>query len=307
MRRETLQVVAQPKLPRPAVQQYLGPQAGPSDLIGRIASRHLMTTCPDCSFGIAPGGEYCHCDNGHKRRELDQRRANEAKVREELRAAKLAVEARESGQKAIPRRMRGFTFDSYMLAIQRNFQDGDQTKHDALLSCREYARNFSLMDRGAPVFNLVMVGDVGTGKTGLAIPILKAGIAQGLRVAYVDFSVFISECHAAELRDKERSILNLCELDLVALDDLGTTKRQAGGVLKAEAPDTIRIATQIIDYRMQRFLPTIITSNLDVTGLAAQFDPRLASRLIESSAVLWIGGRDMRIDSKLAPGEARRL
>ena len=80
--------------------------------------------------------------------------------------------------------------------------------------------------------------------------------------------------------------------------DMGTAERKYGDKLKSESPDAIRVATQIINYRVQRFMPTVITSNLDIAGISEQFGQRLASRIVESSATLWVGGRDMRLDTQ---------
>lgn len=262
-----------------------------------------MPCCPNCSFGIAANGEFCHCDSGQKRADLDKRRLQELQVQAELRHTQAVAIGR--GEDTIPPKMRGFTFHSYRAAISRRFSDGDQSKSEALSMCIEYSGNFHLLVNSSPAFNLIMTGNVGTGKTGLTVPILKAGIKAGMSAGYIDFTIFMSRCHAAELNEKEKSILNVSALDILAIDDLGTAERSTNGKLKPESPDAIRVATQILNYRIQNMLPTLITSNLGVDGLSTQFGDRLASRLIESSFTVWVGGRDMRLDN--VPSSPPRL
>lgn len=255
---------------------------------------------------MLPNGGYCDCENGQKRQDLDRRRKNDIAVREELRRATVQKNIQHRIE-TVPPRMRPFTFESYMLAIRRSFTDGDASKLEALEACRDFAAKMQLEIAGMPKHNLLLVGEVGTGKTGLSIPILRQGIQDGLRVAYMDFTVFMSECHAATIDDKEQAVMSMCKLDLLVIDDLGTAERRYGDKLKPESPDAIRVATQIINYRVQRFLPTVITSNLDIAGINEQFGQRLASRIVESSATLWVGGRDMRLDSQPQVGRPKRL
>ncbi len=225
-------------------------------------------------------------------------------VRDELRRAEARRKAKDRFD-SVPPKMRPFTFESYYMALKRNYGDGDDSKMEALTTCKEFAAHFRVEWMGLPRYNLLMVGNVGTGKTGLTIPVLKSAVEAGSRVAYIDFTVFMSECHAADLNDKEASIQNVSKLDMLVIDDLGTAERLNGGKLKTESPDAIRVATQIINYRIQYLLPTIITTNLDLNGLTEQFGQRLASRIVEASAVVWVGGRDMRLDAQPQIGRPR--
>ena len=248
---------------------------------------------------MAPNGDYCTCGMGESRRDLDARRKEEQQVQQELRAAALLQKRSSVTTDGIPAKFKPFTFESYRAAVSRNYGDGDDSKIEALGIVTQYSRNFHVLNfEKQPIYMLLMTGSVGTGKTGLTIPVLKAGIKAGLKVSYIDFALFMSECHASDLQTKERAILNLCSLDLLVIDDLGTAERTNGSALKPEAPDTIRVATEIVNARIQNFRPTIITTNLDAAGLGYQFGLRLASRLFESSVTVWVGGRDMRRDGQ---------
>ena len=74
--------------------------------------------------------------------------------------------------------------------------------------------------------------------------------------------------------------------DLILLDDLGA---QVFRDWQRE------ILTLLIDRRYRDNKQTLITSNLDLDGLAATLDARAASRIAEMCAVIRFDGKDFRV------------
>jgi DNA replication protein DnaC len=120
-------------------------------------------------------------------------------------------------------------------------------------------------------------GDVGTGKTSLAMLVSRTAIEAGHSVAIYSLPRLLAEIKETYDRDSDDSYMRLfrrlCAVDLLHLDDLGV-ERSTDWVLEQ--------LYSIVNERWQDRRSIIVTSNLvDMDELRAQIGFRTVSRLIE--------------------------
>lgn len=168
-------------------------------------------------------------------------------------AARGRERAREARwHRAIPQRFHRVTVDFYSPAVR-----------DAL---NEWAADTAGR-------NLVLFGPVGVGKTGAAIAACRRASDDGLEVRF---------CPVVEMLDMLRpggppdAFDAMIDVDRLIVDDLGSEKPTdwTGERLYA-----------LLNRRWLDQRPTIATTNLDPTALAAHIGERLYSRLVGNDAV----------------------
>jgi DNA replication protein DnaC len=125
---------------------------------------------------------------------------------------------RQLGRTGIPKRFRGVSMD------RRPICDLDPT---ILAEIRRYVRNIdeNLGDGRGLWFH----GDVGTGKTSLAMLVSKAAHDAGHGIAVYSVPSLLAEIQGTYEESSSRSYLSLfnqlCRVDLLQLDDLGAERR----------------------------------------------------------------------------------
>ncbi|MDW7998453.1 MAG: ATP-binding protein [Thermodesulfovibrio sp.] len=137
---------------------------------------------------------------------------------------------------------------------------------------------------------LLIVGNVGVGKTHLACAIANELIKNGV------FSLFY---FVPDLLDELRNsyddgndidlIHEIMNVSVLFLDDLGSER------LTEWAQEKI---LQIINYRYSNSLPTVITSNLRAKELEERIGKRLYSRIMGMNEEILIFGEDYRLKEK---------
>lgn len=153
-------------------------------------------------------------------------------------------------------------------------------------SCRNYAENFS---GNSP--SILMIGKTGLGKTHLSLAIAKTVVEHGFGVVYVPAQRLCSNLeHEHFSRDGgDGTYKKYSECDLLIIDDLG-----------AEFPTQFTAAAigNLINDRLCRKMPTIISTNLGANELKTKYSERTASRLLgEYKAIMFIG-KDIRFAKK---------
>jgi DNA replication protein DnaC len=136
-------------------------------------------------------------------------------------------------------------------------------------------------------------GDVGTGKTSLAMLVSKAAIDRGHSVAIYSVPHLLADIKETYEEGSGRSYMELfrrvCGVDLLHLDDLGTEKRTEW---------VLEQLYSIVNERWQNERSIILTSNItDFDELREQVGTRTVSRLTEicgEDRIIPIMGRDFR-------------
>ena len=138
-------------------------------------------------------------------------------------------------------------------------------------------------------FDVMLTGKPGTGKTHLATAVLKQIIDNGTPQCYfVSIPVMvmqINEAYRDDIGQSPQSIINrMSSYKVIVLDDLGAEK----------ATENVKtVVYQIINDRLERQHPTIITTNCGIGDIASNYNERIASRL-KSYTVLTLAGKDNR-------------
>jgi DNA replication protein DnaC len=134
-------------------------------------------------------------------------------------------------------------------------------------------------------------GDVGTGKTSLAMLVSKAAIDNGRSVAVYSVPHLLADIKRTYEEGSGRSYIELfrrlSEVDLLHLDDLGTEKRTEW---------VLEQLYSIINERWQNERSIVVTTNIsDLDELREQVGERTVSRLTEiCGPAVPIMGRDLR-------------
>jgi DNA replication protein DnaC len=227
---------------------------------------------PACELGVCDGTGFI---------EIDELTARPCECRA-LRAKR--KQSRRLGT-GIPKRFRGVGFDRQPIADM----DPALTR-EIRLFVRDVNTN---LDKGR---GLWLFGDVGTGKTSLAMLVSKAALDAGRSVAIYSMPRLLSDIKETYEDRSEQSYMELFErvvgVDLLHIDDLGAEKR-TDWVLEQ--------LYSIINERWQEQRSIIVTTNLvDVDELREQIGPRTVSRLHEMCDLIPIMGRDRRMQQHAA-------
>lgn len=199
----------------------------------------------------------------------------------ECRAAR-ARRARSLGSSSvIPRKYRGVSFDRAPVTTLDSA---------AVRQVRDYIRQ--LPDKLAKGKGLWFVGDVGTGKTTLAMLVSKAALDAGHSVAIYSVPHLLAEIRDTYDRDPgERSYIDFFErlaaVDLLHLEDVGAEK-QTDWVLEQ--------LYSLINERYEEERSILVTTNLPFEKLEEQIGQRTASRIVEMCGdPVTLYGEDRRI------------
>ncbi|MBE6855321.1 MAG: DNA replication protein DnaC [Ruminococcus sp.] len=229
----------------------------------------LHYSCEKCDDTGYCGNENCACLN----RELSRIAAAELN-----RHAQLALSS-----------FSDFSLDYYRSGGASCYE----TMERILQFCRGYAANFSL---SSP--SLLMMGMTGLGKTHLSLAIANEVIAAGHQVIY---DSVINLLHTVEREHFGRSEGNTLETllgcELLIIDDLG-----------AEFDSGFYVSTvyNIINTRLNRGLPTIISTNLTHEAVQKKYEERIVSRLFACYTCLQFQGKDVRMQIQIEKQSRRR-
>lgn len=147
--------------------------------------------------------------------------------------------------------------------------DSYEGKPQIIAACRSCAAN---------PFDLVLTGDTGTGKTHLAVGVLRELVRNG-RIRYADDARFvpvpelladIRACYRPGGPDERDIMDRYSRLKYLVLDDLGAEKTSEWSI------STLYL---IIDRRYRDMRPTIVTTNLSMKEIPAILGQRISSRL----------------------------
>jgi DNA replication protein DnaC len=182
------------------------------------------------------------------------------------RAARIAGARTRSLSGRIPRRYRGVSFDRPPVS------DLIRTAPDQIRSVRRYVR--AIEDNLASGRGLWIQGDVGTGKTTLAMLVSKAALDTGRSVAIYSLPRLLNLLR--ESMDSQEGKLDfmdrLTAVDLLHIDDLGA-ENQTDWVLEQ--------LYSIVNARYEAERAIVATTNLMPDELSERLGARTVSRLVE--------------------------
>jgi DNA replication protein DnaC len=180
----------------------------------------------------------------------------------------------------LPKRFREVSFEREPVA----------SMNDALLrEVRTYTRAIAQrLDEGRGIW---FIGDVGTGKTTLAMLISKAAMEADRTVAIYSLPRLLALLRDTYDDDAQFSlnelIDRLCAVDLLHIDDVGAEQSSAW---------VLEQLYTIVNTRYEDGKALVLTTNLDQEGLVDQIGPRTVSRIYEICGMpLPMHGADHRV------------
>ncbi|MBE6732071.1 MAG: ATP-binding protein [Ruminococcaceae bacterium] len=149
--------------------------------------------------------------------------------------------------------------------------------------CKSYAENFSLHSD-----SLLFMGSTGLGKTHLSLAIAGVVISKGFGVVYGSAQSFASMIERERFKEIENEDVatTLISADLLILDDLG---------VEFQSPYVTSVLYNIIDSRIMKNAPTIISTNLSIEDIKKKYSERLVSRILGGFSRINFYGKDIRL------------
>lgn len=179
-----------------------------------------------------------------------------------------------------------FTFDTFDLTYYPDASDGKNDfnvrwhMEKVFSHCKNYAADFRHADT-----SLLLLGKTGLGKTHLALSIANAVIEQGFGVIYdTAQNVFMRMEDEYFGRSEKKYTFSVFDCDLLILDELPDFA----------SPFAVNALYNIINTRMLRHKPMIVSTNLTENELVSRYGERIFSRLIGQFTLLKFFGNDIR-------------
>ncbi len=176
------------------------------------------------------------------------------------------------------------SFDNFSLDYYKEGAEREQMRCN-LTAAREYAETF-LPGRSG---NLLMLGPTGLGKTHLSTAIARRVIERGFDVRYESAQNIISAYEHDRFHsgrgDTEFQADSYEHCELLIMDDLGT---------EFQTSFSLSCLYNLINTRLNRGLPTVISTNLSAADIRSRYDDRIASRLLGHFRPLVFAGSDIR-------------
>jgi DNA replication protein DnaC len=225
-----------------------------------------------CAFGLCDGSGFVIDDASNT--------ASDCRCRPQ----RLSRARARSLEAVVPRRYRGVSFDRAPVT---------EMPEPVVTEVRRYVRHVEQR------LDEWLVGDVGTGKTTLAMIISRAALDAGRTVAIYSLPRLLNLIRQAI--DSEQGMLDyldrLSAVDLLHIDDLGAEKTTEW---------VLEQLYSIVNARYEAQRAIVATTNLMPDALAAQIGERTVSRLEEMCGhPLALFGEDRRVQVRHGGAETR--
>lgn len=217
--------------------------------------------------------EYCVCPEAAARRERDDA------LRAELRQlAEHLVQTREVERlwkgAQIPERFNGLTLATYPATAETQV---------ALRAAERFLDH-------PRYWCLTLSGGYGVGKTGMGIGIVRQGAERQIAGLFVKAPELLRQIKATYSKNSDTSedevLRSLQTVRLLVLDDLGAEHGSDAWVKS--------LLFQVLDYRHDALLKTVVTTNLDLNGLAKHLGDRNWARYREDTKFVTVSGPNLR-------------
>jgi DNA replication protein DnaC len=244
--------------------------------------------CAKCQDYVwAYPGPYCECKSGDACEILWREYLASVEQGRKQRFRKLQEQLKKAGGFVIPERYKDYTPKS--LAKEYGMTVYNQKK-----GAIEQIMNWA--DDKAEKPGMVLSGDFGTGKTALALWAMSRRIRQTheapLLIRYADFIGSIQETYNRNSDVSRRELISGAQsAEAMMLDDFGEVGLPLG---QQASNDKQTILLEVLDYRTQNDLPTLIVTNLTIARMMAQFNGAIIGRLTELCALVEMGGKNLR-------------
>lgn len=142
--------------------------------------------------------------------------------------------------------------------------------------CKEYAEKFD--GTGSGIF---MTGATGLGKTHLSLAIANRVIERGYSAIYGSVPELLRMLNNEQFGRSDKDTMSLltgCEL--LILDDLGAENT---------TEYSLSLLYEIINARVNRSIPMIVSTNFNTKELKAQYNDRICSRLLSMDILEFVG------------------
>ena len=170
----------------------------------------------------------------------------------------------------IPRKYRGVSFDRPPVSDMAT----SRAQAPVYNAVKEFVERID--ERLAAGEGLWLMGDVGTGKTTLAMLVSKAAVEAERTVAIYSLPLLLARIRRTYEAEAGEGYLEFFErltsVDLLHVDDLGAEKRSDWVLEQLYA---------IVNERYEAQRSIVVTTNLDQAALEEEIGPRTVSRLVE--------------------------
>lgn len=282
-------------------------QGGLGELVAVVLSPSGVPQVVEDAEGrqVTTWEQRCPCPDGQGHLlELARARRDAA---ERYRARRVAARA---GRAEIPRLYRGLTVESWATRARTALAQAgeDPGRVEQIRATIELWRRAVIGPDPSERSILLLGGNNGTGKTGLAAALGQRWLASERSVLFRTVARLASELRAAPYRtqgaDDPRTteaelLVAYVEADLLVLDDLGTE-----ALLGAEADRLRERLFFIIDERLTACRPTVVTLTLTRAMVGERLGASLADRLHgnASSVRIWLDTPNLRADESPEAG-----
>lgn len=183
-------------------------------------------------------------------------------------------------------------FDSFDYGYYKNTAKGEQEHYlnakKALKASQDFCQN---VIKNPHEIGLLFTGDVGSGKTFLAAAIANCLLEHQKKLLFLVVPDLLDELRASYNANSDLSEFDLLDIartvPILILDDLGAHNYTDWSRNRIYS---------ILNYRMNELLPTIITTNLDLTAIDDYLGERTSSRLLQMCRVFRLSvEKDIRL------------
>ena len=175
-------------------------------------------------------------------------------------------------------------FDTFSLDYYQG--DAREQMEIVLSFLKEYVEDFG---KDGEIKNLLFLGGTGLGKTHLSTAIAKSLIEKGVSVVYETSQNIFSDFESQRFNyfnQGEDLTEKYFTCDLLIIDDLGT---------EAVNNFTVSCLYNILNTRLNRGMPVILSTNLTSSELRKTYNDRITSRLLGEFSLVRFCGSDIRV------------